>query len=244
MASKRHDLSLLLGVVVAILIMPLASSSLGSYKMGSCVDIRTVSDSAPVTLYTLSYPNSTVIVSNVTMSQTGNSFNYTTCSTEVFGEYVYSYCDGTNFCYVNSFDINGQGQSYSTAQGIIYITLFGLLFLVLIGLLYFSFCIDGDNIRNEDYEIIHINYKKYLKIFLFAMAYVSFVVLMFFAWNIASGILNFDSMAGFFFILFKISYAVMFVMLPILFIYAIWRWVLTDNKILKELRKGYTFKDG
>lgn len=246
MTAKRHHLSLLLVVLVAlfvVLLMPLSTAFLGTYKLESCVDIRTVSDTANVTLSTLSYPNSTVIVSNVPMSQTGTSFNYTTCRTEVFGEYIYSYCDGNNVCFVNSFEINGQGQTYTTAQGMIYIVLFALLVAVMIGLLWASIGINGDNVRNEDMEIIAINYKKYFKMFLFGMAYVTFVALMFFAWNIASGILNFDSLANFFFVLFRISYALMYVIIPVLFIWALIIWLKGDNKIFRALQKGFAFKE-
>jgi hypothetical protein len=88
------------------------SASLGTYKQGDCVDIKTILNTSSVTLSTLSYPDGSIAGSNIVMQNiAGKTFNYTFCNTPTIGTYVYDYYDADGEVYVNDFDITASGQS-------------------------------------------------------------------------------------------------------------------------------------
>lgn len=87
----------------------LASADLGTFKQGECVEIKTVLNTASVTLSGISYPNSTIAVSNQPMIQNGLSFTYSFCDTNTSGTYNYDYYDAEGNTFVNEFQINPIG---------------------------------------------------------------------------------------------------------------------------------------
>lgn len=220
-----------------LLIIPMVSADLGTYPQSSCVNLFVPLNATSVNLTSIQHL-STIENINSLMTQAGNGFNYIYCNTSDIGTYNYGFCDNLGNCYGNSFTINAQGVEYSTTQGLVYSVLFLLLMGTFVGLLYYGLAIDADNGRNEDREIIFINYKKYLKIFLLTFAYITFVMINFFAWNIASGILNFDSLGKFFEVLFWITSRSLYLVLPIMFYYSLRKWFKEDKPLLEELKRG------
>ena len=227
--------------LILTLISTNVSGYLGTFRPGQCVDIKTILNSTSVNISTIAYPNTTIAISNKPMTASGYSFNYTFCDTNTIGSYVYSYNDNDGDVYVNDFSIQPQGEVTSTAGGLIYLTLFVFMIAIFIFLSYTWKNIDGDNQRNEDGEIVSINYKKYLKIFIFMMAYVCVVALAYFSWNISYGILHFEEMSSLFYRIFRGLFIAMFPLMVIIIIFAVVKFF-KEKKWEKYIDRGLTIK--
>lgn len=102
-------------IVLSIFLISFVSSSLGTYKRGDCVNIRTILNSSSVNISTISTPNSIVVISNQIMTKQGQTFNYTFCNTSNLGTYIYDYFDSNGDVYVNSFEITTSGREAITS---------------------------------------------------------------------------------------------------------------------------------
>lgn len=230
-----------------LFILPVVSAAecnLGTYKYEDEVQLlQTCASCTYNNLTFLKYPSGQIEYFNTQMTKDSSSYSFTLNSsyTNQTGKYIYNGIGDPDAVIKNwncNFYVNAQGQEYSAIEGIVYLSLFLVLIGMFIAFLYFGLTIEGENIRNEDKEIVMINYKKYFKYSFFVFAYLVFVGLMFFGWNIASGILNFSSLGNFFYVFYNISFVGMFLYIPIMF-YVIIRKLIEDSKILKELQKEY-----
>jgi hypothetical protein len=129
---------ILLLIIFSLVLLPIISSSLGSFKLGDCVDIKTILNTSYVNLSTLNYPSGNLIISNQVMQNiAGKTFNYTTCNTSQLGTYNYDYFDADGNVYVNSFEITpsgfgtiGAGEGTSIAIAIIVMLIIAMVFIV------------------------------------------------------------------------------------------------------------------
>ena len=105
-------------ISLILLALPLVSSTLGTFKLNECVNIVAPLNSSSVILTNVNTPspNSSIIISNKTMTMNGNLFNYTFCNTTTLGTYTYGYCESNGNCYANDFVISGSGQEVSQSQ--------------------------------------------------------------------------------------------------------------------------------
>jgi len=116
--NKPILLSLGLLFVLAISLQ-MASADLGSYPINKCVDLKTISNSSAVTLSSLSYPNSTTILTNKAMTKIADTFNYTYCNNSVLGVYNYDYFDAEGNTFVNSYTVTSDGNPVPTTSQVI-----------------------------------------------------------------------------------------------------------------------------
>lgn len=95
-----------------LMIIPMASASLGSYQQNRCVTIKTILVNATaVNISTISLPDSTIAEGNKTMTLQGNTWIYRFCNTSQIGTYIYDYSDQSGNTYVNDFTITASGTS-------------------------------------------------------------------------------------------------------------------------------------
>jgi hypothetical protein len=120
---------LLLVFLFALLIIPIASASLGTYKQNDCVNIKTISNGTSVNISSISAPNSVLLVSNVVMTKNGHTFNYTFCQTAIIGNYVYDYFDSLGNNYVNDFEITPSGFANTSTFLYLFIIIIVLIFV-------------------------------------------------------------------------------------------------------------------
>lgn len=127
-------------LIAAICIsLPLTSAFLGVFKQNDCVNIVVPLNATTVILTNVNTPspNSTIIISNKTMTSGVNLFNYTFCNTSTLGTYTYGYCDNNGNCYGNDFLINGSGQDVTQSQviliiiGLVVLFIFAMFFFIL-----------------------------------------------------------------------------------------------------------------
>lgn len=167
-------------ILFLVFLIPVVSAlysggNLGTFEQNKCVDIKTILNTTSANISTISYPNTTIAVSDKAMTQNGKTFNYTFCSTNSLGEYIYDYFDAEGNVYVNSFTITPNGTEITTAKGIIYIVFILASLFVFVIVLYGAVKLPYYDTRDNDGYVIGINDLKYVKVFLIAMSYILFL---------------------------------------------------------------------
>ena len=121
----------LMFLIIGMFLISLGSASLGTFELNKCVDIKTVLNATSVNLSSVSYPNSTIALTNQLMTKTAYTFNYNFCKTNETGTYIYDYFDNEGNTYVNSFDITPNGEDASIGKAVFYIGLLAVLLFFL-----------------------------------------------------------------------------------------------------------------
>lgn len=157
-----------------IVLVTLVSGSLGTFKSGECLQIKTILNSSSATISTITLPNSTMLILDEAMTQNGKTFNYTFCSTDLTGTYVYDYYSAEGNVYVNDFDITLSGKEPSgdiTTLGLV------LIFILLIGLGIWTFLyVLGTAIQFET-SILDVGYSVGLFLGFLGYVYISYYYL-------------------------------------------------------------------
>lgn len=96
---------LFISLITLMLFVPIVNADLGTFKQNDCVNIKTILNTTAVNISTISYPNSSLALSNLEMTKTGQTFNYSFCDTSPLGTYTYDYFDVEGNVYVNTFKI-------------------------------------------------------------------------------------------------------------------------------------------
>lgn len=115
-------------------ICELADADIGTYVQGSCVGLwQTCPDCSFVNISQVLAPNSSVISTNLQMTQISTSYNYTFCSTDAIGSYVYKTYGNSSangICTQNiNFHVTPNGQLAETPKAILY---FGIILILLV----------------------------------------------------------------------------------------------------------------
>lgn len=240
--NNKLYLSILMVVFGILMVIGFASAvieELPDYvKVGDCVNLVQQDNVSVQVLQSVLKPNGIDYI-NVTMQKRGNFFNYTYCNNTVSGGYTVNGYDNTGITWAYQYYVNAQGKEYTSTDGMVYIA----LLLLLIGLFIFGFynflTIDYQDVRNDEGELIKINYKKYLKQFSFLMTYTLFIGIMFVAWNISYGIIEFQTLANIFYWLFRLSFVMGMAIYPFLLIYLFIKYI-QDLKLQDMVNKGLT----
>lgn len=131
---------ILLTLFVGIFLISLVSSieTLGTFKQNECIQLRQTCASCSYVNFTkVSYPNSSIALSNVQADRDGTSFNYTFCDTKTLGTYIVEGVgdvDGIATVFAYDFEITPSGQS-----GTENIVFFIVIILIVYGLTFFGF---------------------------------------------------------------------------------------------------------
>lgn len=227
---------------VLILLLGLVSADLGTFRQGECVKIKTILNASSVNISTISYPNSTVIISNKAMTKTGQTFSYTFCNTSILGTYIYDYFDNSGNVYVNSFEITPTGNDLSSSQSVVYIIIFIISFIIFIGLLTLGIYLPEGNKKNEmTGYIIAVSNLKYLKLVSLFLAYLTAMILSYFSWMVSYAYLEMEFIGDIFRFLFY-GEAILILPIFILFVFITIANLVKDNKIADGLTRGLRMK--
>lgn len=248
----RRNLDLILiALIIGIIFISLASAfdNIGTYRLNQDLNLNlgcsfnnTYCPDTFVCNISIFNENGLIINNQIMSNTLYPQYNYTIIANNLTKTGLYygrQVCCGIIGCndYSLEFMVNAQGKEYGQIQGTIYAILLAILIGVFAFSLYTSIKIESDDIRGSEGELIRINWKKYLKFFMFAITYVSFMGITYFAWNISYGILEFPEMAGFFNFLFTLSYIVIFPIGSFVCIYLVISFI-TDKKNQKMLERG------
>jgi len=228
---------LLIFLFLGMFLISLTSASLGFYKQGECVNIKTILNSTWVNISTISSPNSTVIYSQQSMQKVGQTFNFSFCNTSDLGNYIYDYYDNSGKVYVNDFEITYSGDSISEAQAILYIGLFAVLLFIFFVTLFGINQLPQYNQQDEEGKILSISYLKYLRPVLWFFEWMLFVAMLYLSSNVAFAYQSEQLFASILFRLFQITFGITPL---IVVVWMIWIFVsmFHDKQFQKMLNRG------
>jgi len=135
---RIKQLILLLAI---FLVLPMVSSSLGTWKQNTCVNIRVLANCSEVNLTEVTHNNLSFVINSPMTHLGGQTFNYSFCNTSQLGLYTYSWDNVCVDCSQgdcgNEFIINGSGQNVTQSQitliiiGLVVIVIFAIFFFIL-----------------------------------------------------------------------------------------------------------------
>lgn len=94
-----------LTIFIGIILIGLASSSLGIFNQNECVSIRVLSNYSEVNISTITLGNTTSLLNSPMTNLAGQTFNYTYCDTSKPGQYVFDWYPCEDLSCVNDFTI-------------------------------------------------------------------------------------------------------------------------------------------
>lgn len=241
--NRGHSSLLVVFLFVIILtsIVSAEQQSLGLFRINECISLeQTCANCTLSNITSVNYPNSSQALGQVVMTKIGTEFNYTFCNTSGEGQYIVSGIgdpDGTITTWIYDFDVTATGIEFTTAKSILYIVFFLILLFLFSLCLYGALVIRWQHNSDEDGHIISMNKLRYVKIFMWFMAYVFLICLSFLAWNIAYGFSSVSLVANIFEF---ISWTLLSGLLPIFVIFIIVSVVnfITDKKLRKAILRG------
>lgn len=170
----------ILSILVLILLITITSASLGTFQQRECVNIKTILNTTSVNISTISYPNTTIALSNQQMQLIGSStFNFSFCDTQAFGTYIYDYVDAEEQVFVNTFTITKNGFDITTGEALLYLALFLAVLILFALFLTLAIITPFDNVteldRNGRMIVIQVTKSKYMKIIASWLTYGTFL---------------------------------------------------------------------
>jgi len=139
----------LMGIFLLVLTLSNVSAALGNdgeslgyFKQDSCINIiQTCENCSYLNITSITFPNSTIAVSDVSMSSSANGveYNYSFCSTNILGQYKVNFKSDEGAVTTNAnvwLDVTPNGKSHPSD---FLVTFFVILYLAILG--YFLFFI-------------------------------------------------------------------------------------------------------
>ena len=128
---KINSIIFLIVGLVLVSVVSAESGYLGIYKLGEDIRLNQVcSDASYINISSITYPDSTIAISNVAMTNLGNGeFNYTFENVTMNG--IYSVCgisDGCEITFCYKFEVNPVGEELTIGKSVGYIGLIIFLF--------------------------------------------------------------------------------------------------------------------
>jgi len=227
---------IILTIILGIFLISMASASLPLVKQNDCVNIKTVLNTTAVNISTISYPNSSIVVSNKEMTKNALTFNYTFCNTSTLGTYVYDYFDADGEVYVNDFEVTADGKEFTSQNSIAYLGFILILLFTFFLTMYGAGRIEWKSKKNSEGKILTINNFKYVKVFLYTLAYFELMFLFGLSYKVCreADIEGFMQFFNFIYQLFlHLMYPLMIGLIIIIFV--IW---ISNKKLSKRLKLG------
>jgi len=196
---------------------------LGVGKQDDCISlVQTCTTCDYVTMDSVVLPNKTIIQIATNMTQNGNTFNYTFCSTDVVGDYIYNTYFG-NFTAPVSFGITYTGDEITLQSGAFYsiaLLVLGFIFFILLGLIG---KLPSSNTRDESGAILQINQLKHLRKVLWIFEWLLVLGILFISANMGLAYLPNLMVGNFLFLLFKIMGYITLIGVPVWIV-----WIITS----------------
>lgn len=199
MKTKRSVFIIFAIFFLFIFTINISQARLGEFPQGTCVDIKTISNSSSINISSINYPNTTTAISNQVMTKVGQTFNFTFCDTQTLGVYTYDYFDAEGFGFVNDFLITPIGDSIDTGSSILYII---IIFAILILFIFFALIAINtpfDNIgemTRDGFVITQVTKTKYVKLVATWISAGLFMWLITIVSGIANNYIKFDQLVS------------------------------------------------
>lgn len=200
---KYYPKTILL-ILTIVLLLSFASAS-ATLNQAHNVRVSCAGFNCSLLNITILFPNSTIFINNQPMTNNVYNANYSVIP-KVNGQYDYFYSDGTNSS-KSYFITTTTGNELNTSQGILYLLMGIVLIFLFILSLYGGMVIPFQNQRNQNSEVVSINYKKYLKIFCWGLSYMFLVAIVFVIWNLVYAYAQWENIGKFFHYLYRLLIA-------------------------------------
>ena len=235
----------LLILLIGLLLISSASAiyDAGVYERGKLIDIKlpcsfngTICNTTVICNVTATYPNTSFILDNVIMTNTGNGMpNATLLDSSIIGNYngIYSCCVN-DFCDTSpiKFEITPTGSVLSTAQGIVYIIFLIALIFVFSLCLYGAITIKWNHGKDMEGRVISINDLRYVKIFLYVISYPLMMFMVGITRSILANFLFYDNASKVFNWMFWIMFSFMWPIIVLALLITLLNFI--NSKKLKE----------
>jgi len=238
-------------ILIAIMIVAVgglvqgAISELGTFKQNEDITLLQTCQSCTfnyINSIVRTSPNSSIIISNASMSRDRSLYNYTLDSdyTSTIGKYVVigiGDVSGTNTTWEYTFEITYTGSKTSSSQAIIYfVLLIVFIFIFIITVLGIQ-QLPSSNMQDEEGKILSISYLKYLRPVGWFFLYFLFIAILYLSSNIAFAFLDWRLFAQTLFMLFKVCFALA-PLIVVVWIIWIYRQMFHDKQMQKMLNRG------
>jgi len=227
---------ILLTIMLGIVLISMASSSLPTVEQNVCIQIKTILNTTYVNISTITYPNETTLFLNKNMEKNALTFNYTFCGTDTTGTYLYDYFDAEGNTYVNDFKVTPDGKEFTSQNSIAYLGFILILLFTFFLTMYGAGRIEWKSKRNSEGKILTINNFKYVKVFLYTLAYFELMFLFGLSYKVCreADIEGFMQFFNFIYQLFlHLIYPLMIGLIIIIFV--IW---ISNRKLHERLKLG------
>ena len=188
-------------------------------------------------------PNGTQIMGLEEMTQDGTQYNATLIDTSQLGTYNvngYGDLDGTNEIWRYTFDVTATGGASSSSQSSSQWIVLVLSVMLFFGLIMGGLAIRGGNNTDEmTGYILSVSTKKYLKYFMFALAWITLLWITYYTWMISYTFMQMQFVSDTLHFIF-ISMAVITFPAFILYCYFNIANLVRDSKISEQLSRGFT----
>ncbi len=205
-----------------IIMLNLTSASmLGVFQENKTINLfQSCSSCSFVNLTDVILPEGNIINYNVIMNKNYSSYIYPFSNTSQLGNYKYNVCGdkgGILTCETINFIITPNGKEFTTQNGVAYIGfLIVLLFLFIITILG-GFKIRWKHLKNENGDIITINDFRYIKVFLFSMAYMELMFLFGLSYKLFNGA-GMEGFNNFFYFVYQMFLRLMYPIIILTFV--------------------------
>ena len=244
---KKILLILIIGIFFISFVSPV-QQSMGTFKQGEEINLIQICDNCSYNnISTILYPNSSVIISNVTMTKDDTYYNYTFSDTSTLGNYIvngFGDLDGVKTTWSYDFEVTSTGFILETADSLLYIIILIVTFILFLGFLYPAIKLPYSNKVNPDGSITGITRAKYLKLLSIWFAYGFFMWFLQTLNGISSSFIKLTYLSNFITNIFTysqgFSLVVTFLILIIMFV-EVWKDIII-SKAIKRYGKAFIDK--
>jgi hypothetical protein len=219
-----------------------AQENLGVFKQNSVVRLlQTCSVCDYITLDSVKLPNSTLIIYNQNMTQSGSTFYYDFSATDLLGDYIYNTHSG-NYTAPVEFLITYTGDKITTEQSYVYIIALVALVIFALGLWFTHSRINGEHSRDESGAVVLINFKRFLKPILLVGIWLVTLVSIFIISNLGIAFLPNAMVGNLFFTIYKVLFWATVIALPVSFIFMLVK-IVKSIELQKMIDRGVEIRN-
>ncbi len=226
-------------LIFVILFISLTSAGLENQGSGEQNQNFTInqgcSDATYMTLSTIQYPDRTVQIINTNMTSVGGgSFQYNLTNTSQLGRYdVIGISDGCQRDFTFYFTI---GEELNTGRAIAYIGFIMIILFTFFLTIYGASLVRWKHLRSDEGKIITINHFRYVKVFLFTIAYFELMFLFGLSYKFFNEA-NIEGFTQFFYFIYQLflNLIVPLIIFLVIVVFVIW---INNKKLSKNLNLG------
>jgi hypothetical protein len=221
------------------LLIPTASAiiNLGIYEQGESINLlQTCNDCTFNNITTIVLGNKTVLNINEAMTKgLGNVYNWTLDYTQSYGTYLINGIgddsSGANWRYTIIV-----GQELTTARAVSYIGFLIVLLFTFFLTIYGASQVRWKHLKSDEGKILSINHFRYVKIFLFSMAYLEIMFLFGLSYKLFNEA-NIEGFTQFFNFVYQLFLNLLYPLMVFLIIIVFVIWI-NNKKLNKKLKLG------